>query len=158
LSKPYTREAMARKIRHVLRNQQQRNAALQPPIAPPMLERRPLRVLVVEDDELIRFTMAEMLAMLGHEVAEAGDAVEALAELDRGSFDVLVSDVTLPGMSGLDLAREALRREPELRLVFASGRSIAVSERVGLERAVLLQKPYGSGDLAAALKQVMAGA
>ena len=158
LSKPYAREALARKIRHVLRNQQQRNAAMQPPIAASTPDKRSLRVLVVEDDELIRFTMTEMLAMLGHEVAEAGNAVEALAELDRGSFDVLVSDVTLPGMSGLDLAHEALRREPELRLVFASGRSIALSERVGLERAVLLQKPYGSGDLAVALEQAMAGA
>ena len=118
LSKPYSREALARKIRYVLRNQQQRNVAQS---AERPKERRdpgdgsfparPLRILLVEDDAMIRFSTAEMLTNLGHAVEEAGDAGEALATLEQGGFDVIVTDLALPGMSGEELAA-ARRRAP----------------------------------------------
>jgi CheY-like chemotaxis protein len=159
LSKPYMREAVARKIPHVQRNQQQRNTPADRPIpaaAPvePNAGTRALRVLVVEDDELIRFTVTEMLSTLGYDVAEAGDAPEALALLETQAFDLLLADVTLPGMSGIELAKEAARRLPALRIVFASGRAVAPEERVALPQAVQLMKPYGSNDLAAAIRAV----
>jgi PAS domain S-box-containing protein len=128
LSKPYTREALARKIRYVLRNQQQRSVALSPSSRLSQRLRgsnsilpRPLRVLLVEDDPIIRSSTAEMLADLGHSVTEAGDGEEALEFLDNGVFDVLVTDLALPRMSGEEVASRAVERSPGLRVVFATG-------------------------------------
>ena len=166
LSKPYTREALARKIRHVLRNQQQRNVA-QATAGGPQPQQpqavgdglfspaRPLNVLLVEDDALIRFSTAEMLTNLGHSVAEAKDAATALETLDSGAFDVIVTDLALPGMSGEELAALAAERRPGLRIVFATGYELpdGAGRRNG---AVLLQKPYDEQSMARALRTAMA--
>src|SRR6185312_3566519 len=87
LSKPYTREALARRLRHILRNQQQRvvSRATSPVEPKPIADRArsgPLRVLLVEDDALIRMSAADLLSNLGHLVIEAGNASEALAALE----------------------------------------------------------------------------
>ncbi len=63
-------------------------------------------VLLVEDDDLIRFTTTEMLSDIGCEVKEARTAHEALKILDEHPVDVLLTDVGLPGVSGLHLARD----------------------------------------------------
>jgi CheY-like chemotaxis protein len=164
LSKPYTREALARKIRHVLRNQQQQNLAAGltrvPAPEQPLARReagaaagRALRVLLVEDDPLIRTATAEMLADLGHGVFQAGNAEEALAVLEAETVDVLMADIGLPGMSGSDLAAEARRRHPGLTVVFASGHDAGAQGAAGglLADATLLLKPYDARKLANAL-------
>jgi CheY-like chemotaxis protein len=161
LSKPYTREALARKIRHVLRNQQQKNAAtITDPLRADPLPRppeahtgKPLKVLVVEDESLIRSATAEMLAELGHSVLQAGNAVDALALLQLHAVDVLLTDIGLPGMSGGELAAEARKRRPDLRVIFASGRDTVPGgeSRNAVPDAVLVVKPYDAAKLAAAL-------
>ena len=170
LSKPYTREALARKIRHVLRNQQQRRfGPAGSRYAPkntdegggaPVSPGRGLRVLLVEDDPLIRLSTAEMLADLGHSVHEAGNGDEALASLDGHDFDVLITDIKLPGLAGDELAVRAIARQPGLRVVFASGYEVLPKKgaREELSRAVLLQKPYNERGIADALKAAMAPA
>ena len=134
LSKPYSREALARKIQYVLRNPQPRRAAeqglsraaeRQGASAGPTIASEPLRVLLVEDDALIRLSTVDMLENLGHWVEEAGDAPAALERLDKGVFDVLVTDVKLPGMSGEALAQRAAQRVPGLGVVFATGYQMA---------------------------------
>jgi PAS domain S-box-containing protein len=161
LSKPYTREALARKIRHVLRNQQQRNAMVQTRMAraaaPPNSQKpaargngaaQALRVLLVEDDELIRTTTAEMLSDMGHHVREARDAAEALQTLAAGDVDVLMADIGLPQVSGVELAQQARRAQPDLHVVFASGLEAASDAAVReLGGAQYLLKPYTDADL-----------
>jgi CheY-like chemotaxis protein len=163
LSKPYTREAMARKVRHVLRNQQQRDVALSASSqlrqqrgngdganVPP----RPLRVLLVEDDALIRFSTADMLTELGHSVTEAENGTQALALLDKGVFDVIVTDLVLPGMSGEEIAAHAIKQQPGLRVIFATGygRLSSSARQNGLQGAVVLQKPYDQQNMETALR------
>jgi len=114
-----------------------------------------LRVLVVEDDALIRLSAADMLANLGHSVIEAANASEALALLEAHAVDILLTDIGLPGLSGSELAARAGQLVPGLRVVFASGRD-AVPDAAGadvLGKAILLRKPYGPDDLAAALTE-----
>jgi PAS domain S-box-containing protein len=166
LSKPYTREALARKIRHVLRNQQQRNAAAAgavPKGSPvpanskaPVPPRR-LRVLLVEDDELIRVNTAEMLEGLGHGVVQAGDAAQALAALHGGVFDVLMTDIGLPGVSGVDLAARARVHVRGLHVVFASGHELVPGRDVNPDddRSLHLLKPYTVADLAQVFEQIV---
>ncbi|HZH51782.1 MAG TPA: PAS domain S-box protein [Microvirga sp.] len=155
LPKPYSREDLARKIRHVLANQQQRNRAASStshaaPAAARVASIRSWTVLLVEDDELIRSSTAEMLTELGHRVVQAADATSALQSLATDPVDILVTDVGLPDLSGAELAKRALKHRPDLGIVFATGDE-AVSAEHDLKRAVMLVKPYAEEDLAQAL-------
>lgn len=157
LSKPYTRETLARKLRQMLTSQAQRNAGnpttviAPPPATPPPV--RVVRVLVVEDDWLVRTTVAEMLQLRGHEVFEAGDATRALEILAGQAVDVLVSDVSLPGMSGVELVAEARGRFPELAAVYATGHAHVEGVQPD-PRTLVLVKPYGSEALNQALARL----
>jgi CheY-like chemotaxis protein len=164
LSKPYSRDALAHKIRHVLRNQRQREAkpfsgaSARDHAAPAALdgEARPLSILLVEDDALISLTTAEMLTGLGHSVVESANAEDALQHIERQAFDVMVTDLSLPGMSGSDLATAAVKKYPSLRILVASGYARSPSDDGALASAVFLQKPYDEAGLSEALKAVMA--
>jgi signal transduction histidine kinase len=100
-----------------------------------------LRILFVEDDPTLRMLTGEVMMELGHEVVASETAEEALEILERQSFDVLLTDVGLAGMSGIDLAREAGTRLPRLSLVIASGYPVNASD-VGLDRLRTMLKPY----------------
>ena len=100
-----------------------------------------LRILFVEDDPTLRMLTGEVLTELGHRVEVSETAEEALGFLDRQPFDVLLTDVGLAGMSGIDLARQAGARHPELALVIASGYAVSPAE-VGIDRLRTMIKPY----------------
>ncbi|NLS01284.1 response regulator [Rhizobium sp. P38BS-XIX] len=163
LSKPYTREALARRIRHILNNRKQVltmasetpvTSATSPTASQPEEANGRHRVLLVEDHELIRMAGADMLSELGYDVAEAASAEDALVLLEKGGIDILVSDLGLPGMSGEDFCREVRRRWPQIGIVFATGRNQAPNLE-DTSRTALLPKPHGMEELDAALKAVM---
>ena len=167
LSKPYSREAMARKIRHVLRTQPrgQTSAPAQLPVlAPPEQEALPdasrltARVLLVDDDAMVRFTTADMLGYLGHAVTEAGDATEALRLLSEHAYDVIVTDISLPDLSGDELAMRALALQPGLRVIFATGYDALPedSNHQALAGAMLLRKPYNKERIEEAMNSAIA--
>jgi two-component system, cell cycle sensor histidine kinase and response regulator CckA len=79
------------------------------------------RVLVVDDDEHVRRLTERMLRHAGYDVTSASSGPEALADARRGSFDILLTDMVMPGMSGRDLAREVAREHPETHIIFMSG-------------------------------------
>ncbi len=141
----------------MLANQVQRRAVARAPRLPPKRDvLKGATVLLVEDDELIRATTAEMLSEIGCEAKEAANAEAALKVLDDGPMDALLTDVGLPGISGLQLARDARSRRPELRLVLATGDSGLQSEAAQLG-AVLLVKPYQQDTLRQALDDALNG-
>ncbi len=147
LSKPYTQEALAQRLRQVLNIARQRAA---PPQAPPTAAvPGRFKVLMVEDDEAIRTTAAEYFRALGHEVVEAATAGSALLTLGgQDHFDALLLDLNLPDMNGADLARAALRTRPRLGVVFASGAQPAPGRELP-PGARLLLKPYDASQLVA---------
>ncbi|MGO4513932.1 PAS domain S-box protein [Bradyrhizobium sp. 2TAF36] len=154
LAKPYTREALARKIRHVLANQAQRRVAQGSQHSANEKNFEDATVLLVEDDDLIRFTTAEMLSDIGCKVKEASTAKEALKILDEHPVDILLTDVGLPGISGLELAREVCARRPQLCLVLATGDGGLRSEAERLD-AILVVKPYTPKSLRQGLEQAI---
>ncbi len=107
-----------------------------------------LRVLLVEDETLVRMTTAEMLADLGHEVLEAATAEEALDQLD-GAVDLVITDIGLPGTDGLTLAATARQRAPALPVIVATGQ-LPPRDTNGF---VWLAKPYNDQTLQAALAE-----
>ena len=108
LSKPYTREALARKIRHVMGNQKQRNlGAAKAPAPTPEPSAYRATILLVEDDDIIRETTSAMLNEAGFVVIDAADAEHAMIALQTLPIDCLVTDVNLPGLSGPEFAEKA---------------------------------------------------
>jgi CheY-like chemotaxis protein len=116
----------------------------------------PLRVLVVEDNLDAQFLVCEMLKVFGHTVTGTGNAEEALASLTDGPFDILFSDVSLPGMSGVELARHALKLQPGLGIIFASGYGDSLVSRIDFP-SISLKKPYDLDQLQSALARASAG-
>lgn len=114
---------------------------------------RPLRILVVEDNLDAQYLVCETLRALGHEVEPAGSAEEAVQALQLHAFNVLFTDVSLPGMSGVELAREALRRTPDMHILFASGYSDTLTKHLEFP-AISLQKPYEIEQLQLALSDI----
>ncbi|CAG9196450.1 Histidine kinase [Paraburkholderia sabiae] len=146
LQKPYSRMQLARKIREVFdgtRHATQHEALRG---ASPVLQ-----ILVVEDDRDARDALCELLAMLGHTFEAVGNAEEALQRLRLHPFDVLLTDLTLPGMSGFDLARAAIALRAAQRLVFSSGLDAQTSDTTLPFEWTALRKPYSLDQLKAAL-------
>jgi PAS domain S-box-containing protein len=160
LSKPYRREDLARKIRQLFANRQQRLDAPTALNTPADSEASantptPLHILVVEDDEDSRLSTCELLRMIGNDVTGVASAEQALVALANARVDVLFTDVSLPGMSGVELARETSRIYPNLGVIVASGYGAAVGNDHGFS-AVMLPKPYGLSEMEKALEEVAA--
>jgi PAS domain S-box-containing protein len=159
LSKPYTHEALARKVRHVLTITRQRTAAspgaqgaayaaLEVPDA-----LRGVRILLVEDDDLVRASTAELLATFGLNLVEANSETEAMRILHDQTIDVMLTDIGLGSASGIDLAIAARRLDASLGVIFISGRDLALTpeEQQALAGAQQLRKPFDPRDLISAL-------
>jgi signal transduction histidine kinase/DNA-binding response OmpR family regulator len=160
LSKPYRMNDLARKVRHLFRNRAQRKlaqagVAASPPLPQAAAASAPgsvgMRVLLVEDNVDTRVSTAELLGMLGHTVVAVNDAEAALEVLDKQAFDLLFSDISLPNMSGADLALEAVSRFPGMRVIFASGYGETNSLIGGKMDAITLVKPYSLEELMRAM-------
>ena len=114
---------------------------------------RQLRVLVVEDEPGLCELACIWVEALGFEAVGVEAPEEALKALAAGRFDVLFTDVMMPGpVDGVALAQEARRRQPGLRVVLTSGDLQGVLDRPDLPGEVLV-KPYTRKDLAQAIER-----
>jgi CheY-like chemotaxis protein len=110
------------------------------------------RILYVDDEESLVLLVGRWLGRYGHEVRGYTDAHSALRALQDGaSFDLLVTDLAMPGMSGFDVAADALRLRPGLPVIMMSGYVTAADRARGLEMGIreLLLKPARIDELAA---------
>jgi PAS domain S-box-containing protein len=133
------------------------SADSQRPTTAPMDE--PLSVLLVDDDDLVRETLAELMRLERHRVTAVGSGSEALALLDQGAFDVLLTDVYMPGMDGAELAGQVEARHPNLPILFMSGNLAdpALRDRIEQGLASIIQKPIYPDELERALVEVVSG-
>jgi CheY-like chemotaxis protein len=112
-----------------------------------------LRILVVEDNLDSQYLVCEMLKAFGHEADGVANADDALARLAANRYDVLFSDVSLPGMSGVELARQAVGARPSLKVIFASGYGDTLLRHLAFPY-LSLQKPYELDQLQNALDTI----
>ena len=116
-------------------------------------------VLLCEDDNEVRLFSSETLRDLGYNVIEARDASSAIAALvEHGRIDLLFTDVVLPGgKTGADLAREARKTQPGLKVLFTTGyaRSALDSEQTRGKSLELLLKPFGVEELANKIRKIL---
>jgi PAS domain S-box-containing protein len=117
-------------------------------------------ILVVEDDALVRNYVLTQLHSLGYVTLDAANATEAIAFARTGQpFDLLFTDVIMPGMNGRQLADEILKVRPGLRVLFTSGYTEnAIIHHGRLDEGVLLlAKPYRKSDMAIMIRKALAG-
>jgi len=115
-------------------------------------------ILVVDDDVAVRKVVTLQLAALGYATIEAGSAAEALEILAADKpFDLLFTDVVMPGrMSGVDLARLAREKWPNLKVLLTSGYPDLKTRHESFQNITMIKKPYRGDDLWRALKDALA--
>ncbi len=129
----------------------------------PVIEKKSaaLRVLVVDDEGLIRWAIAETLTELGYSVIEAGDGVSALAILTGSSrpVDVILLDYRLPDSHNLSLLWMIRRLVPATQVVLmtAYGTPDVITRALDLGACRVISKPFEMGEIAAVVQQVHAG-
>lgn len=116
-------------------------------------------LLLVEDEDVLRRLLAQFLDRIGFEVLTAASGEEALglANDHAGPLHILVTDIMLPGMTGLELAIQLEERIPELRslLITAYPPDVLARHGVRLGEFPLLNKPFGIDDLRSALSELL---
>ncbi len=117
----------------------------------------PLKILYVEDNALVREVTAELLAQEQRQIHACADAEEALKEFRGTSFDVVITDVSLPVMSGIEFARTLLRTKPHQPIIIASGYSLDFGlENWGANvRAII--KPFEAQEIEALISDLVPG-
>ena len=112
-----------------------------------------MSILVVEDNPDARTMLSELLLILGHSVEGVGSAEQALELLPHRRFDILLTDHSLPGMSGLALARTVREQAYDMKIIFSSGFGAPAAEDLDIKPA-FLPKPFTLAALQAVLQDV----
>jgi CheY-like chemotaxis protein len=132
-------------------------AAVQPAGEQPEVADQPrAEILVVEDNQEVGHFAETLLSELGHSVTLATTGEEALELTRARDFDVVFSDVVMPGMGGLRLAEQLGKEKPDLPVILATGYSQEIAQSGSGGRPVIL-KPYRLATLSQALVDAMAG-
>jgi PAS domain S-box-containing protein len=149
IAKPYRSDELSARIRATLAERRAPAARVEAAPAPaaPASSGRPRRILLVEDEVVLRMSTTDMLERLDCFVSGVGSGEQALDLLSRGvAFDLLLTDLGLPGMNGEELAAEVRKKFPNLPVVIASGYGRSESHGVHF-----ISKPYSAIDLQQAL-------
>ncbi|WP_186332392.1 response regulator [Bordetella genomosp. 13] len=154
LPKPFSFVDLANRIRDIL-DRRAPDAAGEEPASD-----GPARILLIEDEDLIRMLALDGLEELGYEVVEAATGGEALRllEAEPGAFRGAIVDMGLPDMKGEDLVRTLTQRYPDLAIVIASGANVAEGDLPAHPRMASVQKPYRFAQLGDALRGLGVGA
>jgi len=115
------------------------------------------RILLAEDDDNLRRFLVRGLSRAGHTVLSAGDGESAFALLLDAPVDLLVADVVMPGLDGIELAKRASARWPHLRVMFITGfAAVAMRNRsVTQPAATVMAKPFHLRDLVGEVARIL---
>ena len=115
------------------------------------------RILVVEDESLIRAVLTEVLIDAGFDVDDAGDGHEAQELIDKDGYRLIVTDVQMPGkLDGIDVAAYARAAKPGIPIIFVTGRPESLLKfRGSTSRVAFLMKPYLPSEIVDAVRQLL---
>ena len=125
------------------------------------------RILVIDDDLAVRMTIKLVLEREGHAVELATDGLAGMRAIDAGGIDLLIVDIFMPGMDGIETIREVRKHQPDLPAIVISGTSLggpglqapdflAMAVKLGAIRS--LQKPFKPRDIVGAVRECVGGA
>ncbi len=116
-------------------------------------------LMIVEDEENVRKPLVQILTSRGYNVLEAADAAEAvqISQGHPGPIHLMVTDILMEGMSGVELAERLSFKRPEMRVLFATGYPAGLTEgtHIASDNAPLLKKPFSGRELAAKVREVL---
>ena len=116
----------------------------------------PLRILYVEDNPIVREVTSELLTHDHRHIVALGTAEEALREFRERPYDIVITDISLPAMSGLDLARKILDIEPKAAIIVASGYVLDLSVKTWGPKVRAIVKPFESPQIDALIAELSA--
>ena len=116
------------------------------------------RILLAEDDDDMRRFLARALEKAGHDVSSFSEGVSAFEELKGTAFDLLLTDIVMPEMDGIELARRASELDPALKIMFITGfAAVALHPDSRAPReAKVLSKPFHLKDLVSEVERMIA--
>jgi len=116
-------------------------------------------LLLVEDELLIRVSLADALEDAGYAITESASGEDAIAQLERFTFAAVITDIRLgTGPSGWDVARSARQRHPHMAVVYMTGDSAADWASEGMPSSVMVQKPFAMAQLMTAVSSLLISA
>ena len=116
------------------------------------------KILLAEDDDDMRRFLVRALERAGHEVTSFAEGASAFEELKQASFDLLLTDIVMPEMDGIELARRAAELDPALKIMFITGfAAVALNpDSRAPKDAKVLSKPFHLRDLVAEVERMVA--
>jgi two-component system cell cycle response regulator CpdR len=116
------------------------------------------RILLAEDDDSLRTFLSASLRRAGHDVVACEDGDDAWSHLERGAYDLLLTDIVMPGLDGIELARKAADLDPGMKIVFITGfAAVALAQpNRAPAQAKVLSKPFHLRDLVTEVERVIA--
>lgn len=114
-------------------------------------------ILLAEDDEAMRTFITGALERAGHTIMAHGDGLEALRALKEQSYDLLLTDIVMPGMDGIELSSQASRLYPDMKIVFITGfAAMALEDKDALTgKNRIISKPFHLGKLTAEIEEIL---
>ncbi len=114
-----------------------------------------IRILLAEDDEAMRTYLSRALDNAGYEVTAVGSGVDALPYLETECFDLLLSDIVMPEMDGIELAQQCARISPDTKVMFITGfAAVALRANRNAPQAKVLSKPFHLRDLVLEVQRI----
>lgn len=116
------------------------------------------RILITEDEDTLRMFVARALRLDGHETHEAGDGVEGLEKLAENAYDLLLSDIRMPAMDGIELAHQAAAQFPDLKILLMTGYAEQRERADDLACKIVdvVQKPFALPEIRKAVAMALA--
>ena len=119
------------------------------------------RILLIDDEELVRFSLRQILEIDGHEVDEAVDGVEGLRHIRETTYDLVITDILMPGKEGVETIIEAKQDQPKLKIIAISGGGrfgnydfLQLAQQFGAD--AILPKPFNRTRLSEMVNNVLA--
>ena len=115
------------------------------------------KILITEDEDSLRMFVARALRLAGHAPHEAGDGDEGLEKLGETDFDLLLSDIRMPVMDGIELAHQAAARHPSLKILLMTGYAEQRERADDLAEKIIdvVQKPFALPDIRRAVAHAL---
>jgi len=116
------------------------------------------RILIAEDDDAVREFVARALALQGHEVTAVVDGGQALEALAGASFDLLLTDIVMPGLDGIALALKVAKERPDMPVLLMTGYAAERQRAHNLDALIcrVLLKPFTLKEVCGAVAEVLA--
>lgn len=117
-----------------------------------------VRILIAEDDDVLRRFLQRGLEKAGHRVVGMADGLEAYDILQRETIDLLIADIVMPGLDGIELARRACLENPAMRIIFITGFAAVAVKAQGFKAPAgvrVLSKPFHLRELVSEVDRLM---